>query len=92
VLVIVIVGVVAGVTAAKKHGSSSSSGKSAAGGSGSSVVNQTDPNDPSTFEKDSRLRQAFYGLAYTPEGSQLPECGNNLCECFAPAWPSTTAR
>jgi exo-beta-1,3-glucanase (GH17 family) len=35
-------------------------------------------NDPSVFEKDSRLKRSFYGLAYTPEGSQLPECGNSL--------------
>jgi hypothetical protein len=45
-----------------------------------SVVNQTDPNDPSTFQKDSRLHQSFYGFAYTPEGSQLPDCGNSLGE------------
>ncbi|EIN10059.1 glycoside hydrolase family 17 protein [Punctularia strigosozonata HHB-11173 SS5] len=77
-LVLAVVGVVAigvgvGVTVAKNHAKSSSSASS-----GSSVVNQTDPNDPSTFTKDSRLKQAFYGLAYTPEGSQLPDCGNNL--------------
>ena len=41
---------------------------------------QTDPNDPSTFEKDPRLHQSFYGLAYTPEGSQLPNCGAKLSD------------
>lgn len=42
------------------------------------AVNQTDPNDPSSFVKDSNLKQSFYGLAYTPSGSQLPYCGNKL--------------
>ena len=42
------------------------------------MVNQTDPNDPSTFQLDSRLKKSFYGIAYTPEGSQLPDCGNSL--------------
>ncbi|KAF8969199.1 glycoside hydrolase superfamily [Flammula alnicola] len=27
---------------------------------------------------DSNLHQAFYGMAYTPVGSQLPNCGNSL--------------
>lgn len=48
------------------------------GSVGAGVVKQTDPKDPSTFVKDPKLRQAFYGLAYTPEGSQLPWCGNKL--------------
>lgn len=42
------------------------------------AVNQTDPNDASTFVKDPNLHQAFYGIAYTPVGSQIPECGNKL--------------
>ena len=46
--------------------------------SSDSVVNQTDPNDASTFQLDSRLKKSFYGIAYTPEGSQLPDCGNSL--------------
>ncbi|EKM78091.1 hypothetical protein AGABI1DRAFT_42275 [Agaricus bisporus var. burnettii JB137-S8] len=35
-------------------------------------------SDPSVFDKDPNLHQSFYGLAYTPEGSQLPDCGNKL--------------
>lgn len=69
-----------------KHSSSSSSSSSSASNSSSQasavgpsgVVQQTDPNDPSTFVPDSRLHQSFYGIAYTPEGSQLPECGNSI--------------
>ncbi|KAJ3732528.1 glycoside hydrolase family 17 protein [Lentinula guzmanii] len=70
--VLIGVGVALGVVLSKKNSSSSSSSTS------SSVVNQTDPNDPSTFQKDSRLKQSFYGLAYTPAGSQYPDCGNSL--------------
>ena len=67
----------------KKSGSSSSSsgektssGNYAVGPYG--VVQQTNPDDPSTFIKDDRLKQSFYGMAYTPENSQLPNCGNSL--------------
>ncbi|KAF9452419.1 glycoside hydrolase family 17 protein [Macrolepiota fuliginosa MF-IS2] len=35
-------------------------------------------DDPSKFEKDSRLHKSFYGIAYTPEGSLMPNCGNKL--------------
>lgn len=48
------------------------------GWTANNAVNQTDPNDPSTFVKDPTLHKAFYGLAYTPENSQLPGCGNKL--------------
>lgn len=65
------VGVALGVVLSKKDSSTSTS-------SSSSVVNQTDANDPSSFEKDSRLKQSFYGIAYTPAGSQYPDCGNSL--------------
>jgi hypothetical protein len=80
-LVVIIVAVAAGVAVSKSHSSGSSSNRAKSGSSGSSTgaVNQTDPNDPSTFEKDPRLIQSFWGMAYTPEGSQLPNCGNNLC-------------
>jgi len=41
-------------------------------------VNQTDPNDPSTFQKDPRLIKSFYGLAYEPNGVIPPTCGATL--------------
>lgn len=66
------VGAAVGVSLSKKKSSNS--------GSNSNAVKQTDPNDPSTFEKDSKLKQSFYGLAYTPEGSQLPNCGAKLSD------------
>lgn len=64
------------MTVAKNHKSTNASTSSSS--SSSSVVNQTDANDPSTFELDTRLKKSFYGIAYTPEGSQLPDCGNSL--------------
>ncbi|KAF8754281.1 glycosyl hydrolase 17 family [Rhizoctonia solani] len=42
---------------------------------GTAGVVLADPNDPSKFEKDSRLKNSFYGFAYTPLGALLPECG-----------------
>jgi len=58
----------------KSHSGSSKPGNSP------QVVNQTDPNDPSTFVKDPNLHQSLYGLAYTPQGSQLPDCGSKLAD------------
>jgi exo-beta-1,3-glucanase (GH17 family) len=89
-LALIGIGVGVGVAVSHNHNnnsnkaSSSSSGSGSGSGSGSntngSVVPQTDPNDPSTFIKDSRLHQVFYGLAYTPVGTQLPNCGATLAD------------
>lgn len=69
IIAIIVVAVAVGVTVSKKKNQASSN-----------TVKQTDPNDPSTFQKDSRLHQSFYGLAYTPEGVQLPNCGAKLSD------------
>ncbi|KAH7338353.1 glycoside hydrolase [Rhizoctonia solani] len=87
-LVIIGLGVGLGVGLSKKSGSSSSSssGSGSSGGSGTTSEGYTtipgtagvvkaDPNDPSKFEKDSRLKNSFYGFAYTPLGALLPDCG-----------------
>lgn len=78
VIGLVIIAVVAGIVVSNNHKKRSTLSST---NSPSSVVNQTNPSDPSTFTKDSRLKQSFYGLAYTPAGSQLPDCGSNLSEC-----------
>jgi exo-beta-1,3-glucanase (GH17 family) len=70
---LIAVGVGVGVGVSKSHKSSSSS-------SSSNVVTQSNPNDPSSFEKNPALKQSFYGLAYTPEGVQLPNCGAKLSD------------
>ncbi|KAH8100979.1 glycoside hydrolase [Cristinia sonorae] len=76
---IIAVGVGVGVAVAKNNSNKDSSGKSSSGShSGKGPVEQSDPNDPSTFVRDANLKHSFYGIAYTPEGSQLPDCGNNL--------------
>lgn len=81
VIIAVAVGVGVGVTQANKSGGSGSrNGGSGNGSSGGGQVPQTDPNDPSTFVKDDRLKKSFYGMAYTPENSQFPQCGNSLGE------------
>ncbi|THH00375.1 hypothetical protein EW026_g2157 [Hermanssonia centrifuga] len=76
-------GVAIGITVSKHHTTSSTSTKSGSGSANadngaSGAVNQTNPNDPSSFVADPNLKHSFYGLAYTPAGSQLPDCGNSL--------------
>lgn len=71
VAVLVVVGVVVGVILSKKKSSSISA---------SSVPSGTNPSDPSNFPKNSALQQSFWGIAYTPLGSLLPDCGNSLGE------------
>ncbi|KAG7096700.1 hypothetical protein E1B28_004114 [Marasmius oreades] len=80
-IIAIAVGVGVGVTQSNKN-KNSSAASSSSGSRGSSSnpggPKQSDPNDPSTFETDPNLHKAFYAIAYTPEGSQLPDCGNNL--------------
>ncbi|KAF9268205.1 glycoside hydrolase family 17 protein [Marasmius fiardii PR-910] len=80
-VIAIAVGVGVGVTQSNKNKNSSaasSSSSSAGSASNPGGPKQTDPNDPSTFQTDPNLHKAFYALAYTPEGSQLPDCGNSL--------------
>jgi len=35
-------------------------------------------SDPSQFQQDKRLHKSFYGIAYTPEGALMPNCGAQL--------------
>lgn len=80
---IIIVAVTVGIVVSnhsRKNKNLSSSSSSSGGASSASPVQQTNPNDPSQFTKDPNLHQSFYGFAYTPVGSQLPDCGNTLGE------------
>ncbi|KAF9048621.1 glycoside hydrolase family 17 protein [Panaeolus papilionaceus] len=76
--IIIIIAVVLGIVLSKKSGEKSSSSSSSSGSTANGAVTQTNPSDPSTFVKDPNLHQSFYGIAYTPVGSQLPDCGNSL--------------
>lgn len=81
---VIIIAVVVGVVVSKnnsKNKTLATSGSSSGGSSSNSnsSVTQTNPNDPSTFVKNPKLHQSFWGMAYTPAGSQLPDCGNSLC-------------
>jgi len=74
-LTIIGVGVGVGLSMANKGKNKSSSSS----GSGSSSSGDGDSGGgASNFEKDPRLHKSFYGMAYTPEGSLLPNCGNSL--------------
>ncbi|KAG2110247.1 glycoside hydrolase family 17 protein [Suillus discolor] len=72
-IILIAAGIALGVTLSKKNSSNNSSSSAS-----SSVPAGTNPNDPSNFPKNSALVNSFYGIAYTPLGSQLPDCGNNL--------------
>ncbi|TRM64413.1 glycoside hydrolase family 17 protein [Schizophyllum amplum] len=67
-----VAGIIAGVLVSRKNSSSSSASSSSSNSSSSS-------SDPSNFDKDENLHVSFYGIAYTPAGSQLDaNCGNSL--------------
>jgi hypothetical protein len=80
-LAVIAIGVGVGVSLSNKN-RSSSNGTTSNDGSGNSTspVQQDDPNDPSTFKKDDRLKQSFYGMAYSPNGVLYPECGAALAD------------
>ena len=71
------------ITAAKSSSATSStsgtSGPTNAAGfaymKGSANAVMVKPGDPTQFQKDPRLHQAFYGLAYVPFNAQEPSCG-----------------
>lgn len=74
-LVLIAAGVAIGITVSKNN---KSSGSSSSGSSKPVSDDTTSSGDPSNFKKDPRLYKSFYGMAYTPEGSLLPQCGNSL--------------
>jgi hypothetical protein len=88
-IIAAIVGVAVGVPLSKKNNKNLSANSSANGNNSNNNNNNGSGNnnkppstnngpDPSVFPKDPNLQQAFYGIAYTPDGSQLPNCGNSL--------------
>ncbi|KAL1696863.1 glycoside hydrolase family 17 protein [Schizophyllum commune] len=65
-----VAGIVAGVLVSRNNSSSSKSNLAS---------NSSSSSDPSDFDKDENLHVSFYGIAYTPAGSQLDaNCGNSL--------------
>lgn len=62
-------GIIAGVVVSQlnKNKSNGSSSSSSATNSGNTTL--SNPSDPSVFTKDSRLKQSFWGFAYTPNVS-----------------------
>lgn len=89
-LVIIAVGVGVGVAVSHKSSGSKSSSSSSGTSTGTSTGTSSDtkdwvmsvnnvvkynPKDLSQFELDSRLHKSLYGMAYTPIGAILPECG-----------------
>ncbi|KAN0093016.1 glycoside hydrolase family 17 protein [Tylopilus felleus] len=75
--VLIAVGVSLGVVLTKKNSSGSSTSTSN-GGAPANAPPGTNPNNPSSFTKNPALQPMFWGLAYTPLGAQLPNCGVTL--------------
>jgi len=81
-LALIAVGVGVGVSISNKNRAKSNGNTSNnSNGNGSNPVQQSDPNDPSTFEKDPRLIQSFYGLAYSPNGVIYPQARRCIVRC-----------
>ncbi|KAK4698850.1 hypothetical protein P7C70_g7419, partial [Phenoliferia sp. Uapishka_3] len=94
VVVAIVVGVAVGVVESRKSTSNNAASSSGDTGnstststttgatleyiSGTAKVVKSNPKDPSDFEKDSKLHNVFYGMAYTPFNAQAPECGATL--------------
>ncbi|KAG9050181.1 hypothetical protein FS837_007079 [Tulasnella sp. UAMH 9824] len=86
-LVIIAVGVGVGVAVSHKSSGSKSSSSSSSGTSTGTSSDTKDwvmsvnnvvkynPKDLSQFELDPRLHKSLYGMAYTPIGAILPDCG-----------------
>ena len=71
--ILAIAGIVAGVVVSQTKGKSSGGSGSSSSGSGNGNGTTTDLSNPSVFDKDSRLHQTFWAIAYTPEVSvKLP--------------------
>lgn len=81
-LALIIGGVAAGILVSrnskKEPSNSQSSSTSPSTTSTTATTAGSIAGDYSRFEKDSRLHQSFYGIAYTPDGSLMPNCGNKL--------------
>ncbi|EAU85332.2 glucan 1,3 beta-glucosidase [Coprinopsis cinerea okayama7 len=75
---LIIGGIITGAILGRNRKATGGSGVATSKKNGGDVVKQSNPNDPSTFIKDPNLHQSFYGIAYTPADSQLPNCGNSL--------------
>ncbi|WWD05203.1 hypothetical protein V865_003276 [Kwoniella europaea PYCC6329] len=76
--VLALIGIIVGVVVSqvnKNNNNDSNSSNSSNSGSGNSTTTIKNENDPSDFDKDSRLHQSFWGFAYTPQDALLPWCG-----------------
>lgn len=77
VVVLAAAGIAAGVIVSKKNSNNDAASSSSVP---TGVPAGTNPTTPANFPLNPALVQSFYGIAYTPLGSQLPDCGNSLDE------------
>ncbi|KAF9060949.1 glycoside hydrolase superfamily [Rhodocollybia butyracea] len=76
---LVIIGIIVGVVVSQTHKNTGSSNSNSNANSGSGSQKSIS-GDPSSFTKDSRLKQSFYGIAYTPQDSIYPNCNIQLAD------------
>jgi len=83
----VVIGVAVGVPLSRNKDNKNLAASDNQGGGGNSNSGDTNGNkppatnqgsDPSVFPKDPNLYQSFYGMAYMPENTLLPNCGATL--------------
>ena len=79
-LIAIAAGVGIAVSNSNKHNNANastngSSGQSNSGGNSTKGGTNSDPNDPSIFDKNPDFHKVFFGMAYTPNGGVMPDCG-----------------
>ncbi len=83
ITILIILGVALGVFFGTRNSKSGSSGNG--NSSSNDTVNtatagvvEQQGNDPSQFTKDPKLKQSFYGVAYTMMDALYPDCNEGL--------------
>ncbi|KAG8800996.1 hypothetical protein FRC18_007905, partial [Serendipita sp. 400] len=86
IILAVVVGVVVGTrnsknndgTVVQSDGTHGTNDTTSGGNGNSNSANDTITGDPSQFDKDPKLKQSFYGIAYTMMDSLYPNCNEKL--------------
>jgi len=86
IIAIIVVAVVLGVHFGTQRNNNRNSANSSSDNNSNSAQTATDgpvlqdPNDPSNFTKNPKLKNAFYGIAYTMRDSLYPSCNQTLSD------------
>lgn len=78
ITLLIILGVVLGVSFGTRSTKSSGTDTPSGNNTINTAVVQQTGNDPSQFTKDTKLKQSFYGVAYTMMDALYPDCNEGL--------------